>query len=286
MNAWRGATIAVIGGEVHTRGTKARAVPGKEIMASVDLNCDMGEGFGAWEMGDDAAMLEIVTSANVACGFHAGDPIVMRRTLTLARDRGIGVGAHPGFLDLWGFGRRVIKGETPEELEAQVVYQIGAIQGMAKSVGHRITHVKAHGALSNVAMVEDAVALAIGRAIQSVDPTLAYMVLPGTALERAAVELGLPVVREVFADRTYEDDATLTSRKIAGSVIHDPEVAAERVLRMVEEQAVTSRSGKRIPVPVDTVCVHGDTPGAVGIARRIRERLEQAGIRLVALKDR
>ena len=255
-------------------------------MASVDLNCDMGEGFGAWEMGDDAAMLEIVTSANVACGFHAGDPIVMRRTLTLARDRGIGVGAHPGFLDLWGFGRRVIKGDTPEELEAQVVYQIGALQGIAKAVGHRVTHVKAHGALSNVAMVEDAVALAIGRAIQSVDPALAYMVLPGTALERAAVELGLPVVREVFADRTYEDDATLTSRKIAGSVIHDPEVAAERVLRMVEEQAITSRSGKRIPVPVDTVCVHGDTPGAVGIARRIRERLEQAGISLVALKDR
>lgn len=255
-------------------------------MASVDLNCDMGEGFGAWEMGDDAAMLEIVTSANVACGFHAGDPIVMRRTLTLARDRGIGVGAHPGFLDLWGFGRRVIKGDTPEELEAQVVYQIGALQGIARAVGHRVTHVKAHGALSNVAMVEDAVALAIGRAIKSVDPTLAYMVLPGTALERAAVELDLPVVREVFADRTYEDDATLTSRKIAGSVIHDPEVAAERVLRMVEEQAVTSRSGKRIPVPVDTVCVHGDTPGAVGIARRIRERLEQAGISLVALKDR
>ncbi|OWJ68221.1 LamB/YcsF family protein [Inquilinus limosus] len=255
-------------------------------MASIDLNCDMGEGFGAWEMGDDAAMLEIVTSANVACGFHAGDPIVMRRTLALARDRGIGVGAHPGFLDLWGFGRRVIKGDTPEELEAQVVYQIGALQGIAKAVGHKVTHVKAHGALSNVAMVEDAVALAIGRAIQSVDPTLAYMVLPGTALERAAVELGLPVVREVFADRTYEDDATLTSRKIAGSVIHDAEVAAERVLRMVEEQAVTSRSGKRIPVPVDTVCVHGDTPGAVGIARRIRERLEQAGIRLVALKDR
>lgn len=255
-------------------------------MASVDLNCDMGEGFGAWEMGDDAAMLEIVTSANVACGFHAGDPIVMRRTLALARDRGIGVGAHPGFLDLWGFGRRVIKGDTPEELEAQVVYQIGALQGIAKAVGHKVTHVKAHGALSNVAMVEDAVALAIGRAIRSVDPTLAYMVLPGTALERAAVELGLPVVREVFADRTYEDDATLTSRKIAGSVIHDAEVAAERVLRMVEEQAVTSRNGKRIPVPVDTVCVHGDTPGAVGIARRIRERLEQAGIRLVALKDR
>lgn len=255
-------------------------------MASIDLNCDMGEGFGAWEMGDDSAMLEIVTSANVACGFHAGDPIVMRRTLALARDRGIGVGAHPGFLDLWGFGRRVIKGDTPEELEAQVVYQIGALQGIANAVGHKVTHVKAHGALSNVGMVEDAVALAIGRAIKSVDPTLAYMVLPGTALERAAVELGLPVVREVFADRTYEDDATLTSRKIAGSVIHDPEVAAERVLRMVEEQAVTSRSGKRIPVPVDTVCVHGDTPGAVGIARRIRERLEQAGIRLVALKDR
>ncbi len=255
-------------------------------MASVDLNCDMGEGFGAWEMGDDAAMLEIVTSANVACGFHAGDPVVMRRTLTLARDRGIGVGAHPSFFDIWGFGRRVIKGETPEEIEAQVVYQIGALQGVARSVGHRVTHVKAHGALSNVAMVEDAVALAIGRAIRSLDPALAYMVLPGTALERAAVELGLPVVREVFADRTYEDDATLTPRRIAGSVIHDPDLAAERVLRMVEDQAITSRDGKRIPVPVDTVCVHGDTPGAVGIARRIRDRLEAAGISLVALKDR
>lgn len=255
-------------------------------MASVDLNCDMGEGFGAWEMGDDAAMLEIVTSANVACGFHAGDPIVMRRTLTLARERGIGIGAHPGFLDLWGFGRRVIQGETPESIEAQTVYQIGAIQGMAKAVGHRVTHVKAHGALSNVAMVDDSVALAIGRAIQSVDPTLAYMVLPGTALERAAVELGLPVVREVFADRTYEDDATLTPRRIAGSVIHDADIAAERVLRMVEDQAIISRDGKRVAVPVDTICVHGDTPGAVGIARKIRDRLEKAGIQLVALKDR
>lgn len=255
-------------------------------MASVDLNCDMGEGFGAWEMGDDAAMLDIVTSANVACGFHAGDPVVMQRTLTLARDRDIGVGAHPGFLDLWGFGRRPIQGQAPEEIEAQVVYQIGALQGIAKAVGHRVTHVKAHGALSNMAMVDDALALAIGRAIRSVDPALAYMVLPGTALERAAVELGLPVVREVFADRTYEDDATLTSRKIAGSVIHDADLAAERVLRMVEDQAITSRSGKRIPLSVDTVCVHGDTAGAVDIARRIRERLEQAGIRLQALKDR
>nr|WP_309792704.1 5-oxoprolinase subunit PxpA [Inquilinus ginsengisoli] len=256
------------------------------MMASVDLNCDMGEGFGAWEMGDDAAMLEIVTSANVACGFHAGDPTVMRRTLVLARDRGIGVGAHPGFLDIFGFGRRAIQGQTAEEIEAQTVYQIGAIQGMAKAVGHRVTHVKAHGALSNMAMVDDAMALAIGRAIRSIDPALAYMVLPGTALERAAVELGLPVVREVFADRTYEDDATLTPRRIAGSMIHDPDLAAERVLRMVEEQAITSRDGKRIPVPIDTVCVHGDTPGAVGIARRIRDRLEAAGISLVALKDR
>lgn len=255
-------------------------------MASVDLNSDMGEGFGAWEMGDDSAMLEIVTSANVACGFHAGDPVVMRRTLALARERGIGVGAHPGFLDLWGFGRRAIQGQTPAEIEAQIIYQIGAIQGMAKAVGHRITHVKAHGALSNMAMVDDNLALTIGRAIRSLDPGLAYMVLPGTALERAAVELGLPVVREVFADRSYEDDATLTPRQIAGSVIQDADLAAERVLRMVEEQAIISRDGKRIPVSVDTVCVHGDTPGAVGIARHIRERLEQAGIRLVALKDR
>ncbi|HMG50602.1 MAG TPA: 5-oxoprolinase subunit PxpA, partial [Inquilinus sp.] len=146
-------------------------------MASVDLNCDMGEGFGAWEMGDDAAMLEIVTSANVACGFHAGDPTVMRRTLVLARDRGIGIGAHPGFLDIFGFGRRAIQGQTAEEIEAQTIYQIGAIQGMAKAVGHRVTHVKAHGALSNMAMVDDAMALAIGRAIRSVDPALAYMVL-------------------------------------------------------------------------------------------------------------
>src|ERR671939_155495 len=209
----------------------------------VDLNCDMGEGFGPWKMGDDEGMLAIVTSANVACGWHAGDPDIMVRTAATARKNGVSIGAHPGFRDLWGFGRRVIRGESMESLERSIAYQIGAMQACAALAGHRVTYVKAHGALANMANDEDDIALAIGRAIKGVDRSLVYMVMPGLATERAAETLGLDAVREVYADRAYADSSNLASRKLPGAVLHDPGQAAERVLRVVAEQAITTMTG-------------------------------------------
>lgn len=250
------------------------------INTSVDLNSDMGEGFGPWRMGDDAAMLEIITSANVACGFHAGDPIIMTETAGLARAKGVGIGAHPGFMDLWGFGRRAIRGDTPADIERMIAYQIGALQATAALAGHRVTHVKAHGALSNMACVERDLADAIGRAVKAVDPRLLFVVMPATELEKAGETLGLRMAREVFADRTYDDAGNLTSRKIKGSLIHDAAFAAKRVVDMVQDGAIRSASGKRIPVAIDTICVHGDNPAAVGMAREVRRALETAGIAL------
>jgi UPF0271 protein len=244
----------------------------------VDLNCDMGEGFGPWPMGDDAAMLDIVTSANVACGFHAGDPDIMFRTASLAKEKGVAVGAHPGFNDLWGFGRRVIRGDTPAEIERMIAYQIGALQGLAALAGHRVTYVKAHGSLNNMANEDDDLAMAIARAVKGVDPTLVNVCMPGLAMERASLAIGVPVAREFFADRTYEDNGNLTSRKKPGAVLHDAEEAAERVLRTLEDRAVTTVSGKRIPLEIDTICVHGDEPTAVVMARTVRARLEAAGV--------
>jgi UPF0271 protein len=247
-------------------------------MDVIDLNCDMGESFGAWTMGSDAEMLEIVTSANVACGFHGGDPLVMFDTVARAKARGVGIGAHPSFLDLWGFGRRMIQGEKPEDVEKMVVYQIGALQGVARALGHRVGHVKAHGTLANLAAIDREMALAIGHAIAAVEPGLIYVVMAGTELERAAAELGLPMAREIYADRAYDETGNLVSRKLLGAVLHDPEEAAERVLAMVSEGAIISASGKRLPVAIDTVCVHGDNPAAVAMAGRVRARLEGAGI--------
>jgi 5-oxoprolinase (ATP-hydrolysing) subunit A len=244
----------------------------------IDLNSDMGEGFGPWEMGDDEAMLDIVTSANIACGWHAGDPIIMHDTSALAKDRGVTIGAHPGFNDLWGFGRRVIVGHTMSELEKQVAYQIGALQACAALAGHRVTYVKPHGALGNMSNDNDDVAMAIGRAIKGVDRDLVYMVMPGQATERAAQALGLAIAREVFADRTYDDRGNLTSRKVEGAVIHDAAYAAERVVRMVQDRRITTVSGKTIPVEIDTICVHGDNPAAVAMARAVRTALEGAGV--------
>ncbi|MCZ0735197.1 LamB/YcsF family protein [Phreatobacter sp. AB_2022a] len=247
-------------------------------MASVDLNSDMGEGFGPWQMGDDAAMLDIVTSANVACGWHAGDPIIMHRTAEIAKAKGVSIGAHPGFGDLWGFGRRVIRGDSMAELEKQVAYQIGAMQALAAMAGHKVTHVKAHGALGNMSNDDEDIALAIGRAIKGVDASLVYVVMPGLPTERVAERLGLAMAREVFADRTYDDNGNLTSRKKDGAVIHDAALAAERVLRMVEDQEVVTVTGKVLKVVIDTICVHGDNPAAVAMARTVRQRLEAAGI--------
>jgi UPF0271 protein len=247
-------------------------------MDVIDLNCDMGESFGAWTMGSDAEMLKIVTSANVACGFHGGDPLVMFETVSRARENRVGIGAHPSFFDVWGFGRRQIQGEKPEDVEKMVVYQIGALQGVARAVGHRVGHVKAHGTLANLAAVERPTALAIGHAIAAVDRELIYVVMAGTELERAAGELGLRMAREIYADRAYDDTGNLVSRKLPGAVLHDPEEAAARVQAMVREGAIISTSGKRIPVAIDTVCVHGDNPAAVAMAGLVREKLEQAGI--------
>ena len=246
----------------------------------VDLNSDLGESFGAWTMGDDAAMLDIVTSANIACGFHAGDPIVMHRTIAAARDRGVSVGAHPGFLDLWGFGRRPIQGESPSDIEKVVVYQVGAAIAVAAAAGWRVTHVKTHGSMGNMAMVDPDLADAVATAVRAVDRDLILVVMPGLALETAAIRRGLAVAREIYADRTYDDDGNLTSRKKEGAVIHDVAAAAARVLRMIEEQAVTTVSGRKLPVRIDSVCVHGDKPEAVAMARAVRGILEAAGVEL------
>ena len=232
-------------------------------MDVIDLNCDMGESFGAWTMGSDAEMLKIVSSANVACGFHGGDPLVMFDTATRAKQNRVGIGAHPSFFDVWGFGRRQIQGEKPEDIEKMVVYQIGALQAVARAVGHRVGHVKAHGTLANLA---------------AADRELIYVVMAGTELERAAHELGLRMAREIYADRAYDDTGNLVSRKLPGAVLHDPEEAAARVQAMVSEGAIISRSGKRIPVSIDTVCVHGDNPAAVTMAEQVRNKLEKAGI--------
>lgn len=246
----------------------------------VDLNCDMGEGFGPWPMGDDEAMLDIVSSANIACGFHAGDPSIMFRTAQTAKQKGVAVGAHPGFNDLHGFGRRVIRGDSPAEIERMVAYQIGAMQAVAALAGHKVTYVKAHGSLNNMANEDESLALAIARAIKGVDATLVNVCMPGLLMEKASEQVGVQVAREFFADRTYEDDGTLSSRKKPGSVLHDADAAAERVLRTLQDRAVITTSGKRIPIEIDTICVHGDEPSAVVMARTVRAKLEANGIEI------
>jgi len=254
-------------------------------MTMIDLNCDMGEGFGAYTIGDDASMLRVVTSANIACGFHAGDPNVIDATLRLAAENQVAPGAHPGFMDLYGFGRRAIRGERPEDIERQTIYQIGAISALAEAAGWSIQHVKPHGALNNIACVDDDLAMAIARAIRTVNRELIFVAMPGSAMERAGERLGLPVAREIFADRAYDDNAMLVSRSQPGAVLHDQEAAARRVLEMVESQTITSVNGVKHKVRIDTVCVHGDHPGAVLMAQAVRRTLEEAGVKLARMSD-
>jgi 5-oxoprolinase (ATP-hydrolysing) subunit A len=246
-------------------------------MRSIDLNCDCGESYGAYAMGDDAAMLAIVTSANVACGFHGGDPDVMTKTFRLAKDKGVAVGAHPGFPDIWGFGRRRLPFSAPE-IERLVSYQIGAAQALAAYAGHEITHVKPHGALSNMACEEASIARAVARATKIVAPQLVFLAIAGTELERAGVAEGLAVAREIYADRGYDDDGLLLPRGQAGAVLHDPETIAARVVAMIRDGAMISASGKPLPTKIDSVCVHGDTPDAVAIAAAVRSKLAEAGV--------
>jgi UPF0271 protein len=245
---------------------------------TIDLNCDLGESFGVWPMGNDAAMIELATSVNIACGFHAGDADTMKKTVDLAKTHGVSIGAHPGYRDLHGFGRRPIAGLTSREIENLVAYQIGALQAIATMAGHRVTHVKAHGALSNVACEDDTTARAIASAIKAVDSDLVFVVLANSRLVTAGEAVGLPMVHEVFSDRAYEDDGSLVSRRKPGAVLHNADDIARRVVRMLQSGEVISITGKTIKMRMDTVCIHGDTPGAVNIARALRKALKDNGI--------
>lgn len=248
-------------------------------MPSVDLNSDLGEGFGTYRCGDDDAMLSIVTSANVACGLHAGDPEVMARTFAIARERGVAVGAHPGFPDLWGFGRRRLPFSNGE-IERLVAYQIGAAAALAAYAGHRISYVKTHGALGNIACEERSVADAVARAARAVDPGLAVLGIALTEMVAAGEAAGLVTYQEIYADRGCTDTGQLIPRGQPGAMIEGAEEAAARVLEMVETGAVITASGKRLPTPIRSICVHGDSSYAVATARRVRDRLEQAGVAL------
>ena len=251
-------------------------------MPSIDLNCDLGESFGRWTLGHDAALMESISSCNIACGYHAGDPEVMRRTVRLARDNGVAIGAHPGLPDLVGFGRRPMS-VTPAEVEDFVLYQIGALEALARAEGVRLQHVKAHGALYNMAIRDRALADAIARAVAAFDRSLLLFGLPGTELLRAGEAAGLPVAAEGFADRSYESDGSLTARSQPGAVIHDPGEVVARAVRMAREGVVLDRDGEEIPMRVATICTHGDTPGSHELTRRLREGLEAAGMKVRAV---
>ena len=251
-------------------------------MPSMDLNCDLGESFGRWSLGHDAEVRRTITSANVACGFHAGDPDVMRRTVRLARESGVAIGAHPGFPDLVGFGRRNMNA-SPQEVEDFVLYQIGALAAIAHAEGMRLQHVKAHGALYNMAVRDRALADAIARAVAAFDTSLILFGLPGTELLKAGESAGLPVAAEGFADRAYEPDGSLTPRTRPGSVIHDAARVVERAVRMAREGVVIATNGDEVPMRVATICTHGDTPGSHELTRLIREGLERDGIKVRAV---
>ncbi len=244
----------------------------------VDFNSDLGKSFGAWTLGDDAAMVQFITSANLACGFHAADFSVMDRTVALCQQAGVAVGAQPGFPDLQGFGRRSM-GLTPTEVEQMVLYQIGALYGFCRAHGVELTHVKPHGALYNQAAVDPALARGIARGVARFSRELPLVGLAGsTAFAEAAAEANLRLIREAFADRRYNPDGTLQSRRVPGSLLTDPEEAATQVLRLVQEHTVVAHDGTVVPVQAESICFHGDTPGAPRIVATARARLEAAGV--------
>jgi UPF0271 protein len=249
------------------------------MTSTVDLNADMGESFGPWVMGRDAEVLDVVTSANVACGVHAGDWDVMAQTMADAVARGVGIGAHPGFPDLQGFGRRKL--HLPHESLGNLVqYQVGAAQAMAEAAGGKVRHLKLHGAMANMAAADYDMALACYAAALRVAPEIIIMVMAGTQQQAAAEALGCNVACEIFADRAYNADASLVDRSLPGAVIHDAERAGARVAQMVQDGAILAEDGSRIPARIDTICLHGDTPEALEIARAVRRQLEDAGVTL------
>ena len=247
------------------------------MKTAIDLNCDMGESFGAWSMGADSAVLQYVSSANVACGFHAGDPMIMRRTVADALDHGVAVGAHPALQDLHGFGRRAMQ-VTPEEAYALILYQVGALSGFCRVLGGQLSHVKPHGALYNMAAKDALLADAIARAVRDFDPRLILFGLAGSELVRAGRKVGLTTVNEVFADRTYQADGTLTPRSRPGAMIADLSAALAQVERMMRQGNVLATDGTEVAIEPDTVCIHGDEPDAAQFARELRALLARLGV--------
>ncbi|MCD9877276.1 LamB/YcsF family protein [Streptomyces guryensis] len=250
-------------------------------MTSIDLNADLGEGFGRWQLTDDERLLSVVTSANVACGFHAGDAATMRRVCERAAELGVRIGAQVSYRDLAGFGRRAMD-VPPAELAAEVAYQIGALEVFARAAGTRVSYVKPHGALYNRVVHDAEQACAVVDGVRLADASLPVLGLPGSRLLELAAEAGLPAVTEAFADRAYTAEGTLVPRGQEGAVVTDPEVVVERSVGLARLGTVTSHSGARVDVRARSLCLHGDTPGAVELARRVRERLQESGVRVEA----
>ena len=251
-------------------------------MTTIDLNADLGESFGPWPMGADAVLLELITSANIACGFHAGDPDHMLAAMRLAVRNGVGIGAHPGLPDLQGFGRRRMQ-VSHEEARNLTAYQLGAAQAMARLAGGQVRHLKLHGALANMAAEDEALARACYEGALSVDPEIILMVISGTAQARAAQALGARVAQEIFADRAYSEDGLLLDRRLPGAVIHDPDTVCARILAMLRAGAIITAQGTHLPAQIDTICLHGDTSGALDIARALRDALADAGMTLAPI---
>lgn len=248
-------------------------------MRKIDINCDMGESFGDYQIGNDQAIMPYITSANIACGFHAGDPLVMHNTVRLAREHGVSVGAHPGLPDLQGFGRREMQ-VTAEEVYAYTLYQVGALQAIAKAQNTTVKHVKAHGALYNMAARDEKLAHSFIEAVHTCDPQLKVIGLAGSAWVKAAHTLQKPLVQEVFADRAYEEDGSLTPRSHPDALMHSIEEAVEHVLRIIQEGVVKTRQGTLRPLQADTICIHGDGAQSVELAQALHTRLRQEGIEL------
>ena len=250
-------------------------------MKSIDINCDMGESYGAWKMGADAEVMPYISSANVACGFHGGDPATIRQTVRLAVDHGVAVGAHPSLPDLQGFGRRAMK-ISPQDMYDLVVYQAGAVEAFARAAGAKLHHVKCHGALYNMAAQDEALSDAMARAVRDLGGGVMLYALSNSTMMHVGRKEGVKVAGEVFADRGYSDDGTLSPRGKPGAMIEDAAVAVERALAMIDKGYVTALSGKPVPVSADTLCLHGDQPGAVTFARAIRKAFAERGITVAA----
>lgn len=248
----------------------------------VDINCDMGESFGAYKIGADEKIIQYITSANIACGFHAGDPLVMGKTVQLARDHGVGVGAHPGFPDLLGYGRRNLE-TFPGEVKHYVLYQVGALAAFCRASGVPLQHVKPHGALYNLAARDERIAAEVIEAVLAYDPALILVVLSGSRLAEMAEAAGLQVAREVFPDRAYLEDGRLAPRSLPGAVIHEAEQVRRRVVKLIATGNMTSIEGREVSLRADTLCIHGDTPGGWKLAEIIRQALEEAGISVLPL---